>query len=62
MNVIEIFASIDGEGSRQGLLTTFYAFHDCNIRCSYRDTTYSYGIDSVFTEMTAAEVVMLLKV
>ncbi|MDU1672903.1 MAG: 7-carboxy-7-deazaguanine synthase QueE, partial [Veillonella sp.] len=23
MNVIEIFASIDGEGSRQGLLTTF---------------------------------------
>ena len=56
MNVIEIFASIDGEGSRQGLLTTFLRLHDCNIRCSYCDTTYSYGIDSVFTEMTAAEV------
>ncbi|MDU5734319.1 MAG: 7-carboxy-7-deazaguanine synthase QueE [Veillonella sp.] len=41
MNVIEIFASIDGEGSRQGLLTTFLR---------------SYGIDSVFTEMTVAEV------
>ena len=25
MNVIEIFASIDGEGSRQGFLTTFSA-------------------------------------
>lgn len=56
MNVIEIFASIDGEGSRQGLLTTFLRLHDCNIRCSYCDTTYSYGIDSVFTEMTVAEV------
>lgn len=56
MNVIEIFASIDGEGSRQGLLTTFLRLHDCNIRCSYCDTTYSYDIDSVFTEMTVAEV------
>ena len=56
MNVIEIFASIDGEGSRQGLLTTFLRLHDCNIRCFYCDTTYSYGIDSVFTEMTVAEV------
>ena len=56
MNVIEIFASIDGEGSRQGLLTTFLRLHDCNIRCSYCDTTYSYGIDSVFTEMTVAKV------
>ena len=56
MNVIEIFSSIDGEGSRQGLLTTFLRLHDCNIRCSYCDTTYSYGIDSIFTEMTVAEV------
>ena len=56
MNVIEIFASIDGEGSRQGLLITFLRLHDCNIRCSYCDTTYSYGIDSIFTEMTVAEV------
>ena len=56
MNVIEIFGSIDGEGSRQGLLTTFLRLHDCNIRCSYCDTTYSYGIDSTFTDMTVQEV------
>ena len=56
MNVIEIFASIDGEGSRQGLLTTFLRLHDCNIRCSYCDTTYSYGVDSTFTDMTVREV------
>ena len=61
MNVIEIFGSIDGEGSRQGLLTTFLRLHDCNIRCSYCDTTYSYGIDSVFTEMTAAEVANVIE-
>lgn len=56
MNVIEIFSSIDGEGSRQGFLTTFLRLHDCNIRCSYCDTTYSYGVDSTFTEMTVQEV------
>ena len=56
MNVIEIFGSIDGEGSRQGLLTIFLRLHDCNIRCSYCDTTYSYGIDSTFTDMTIQEV------
>ena len=56
MNVIEIFASIDGEGSRQGLLTTFLRLHDCNIRCSYCDTTYSYGVDSTFTDMTVREI------
>ena len=61
MNVIEIFSSIDGEGSRQGLLTTFLRLHDCNIRCSYCDTTYSYGIDSVFTEMTTAEVANVIE-
>ena len=61
MNVIEIFASIDGEGSRQGLLTTFLRLHDCNIRCSYCDTTYSYGIDSIFTEMTVAEVANVIE-
>ena len=61
MNVIEIFSSIDGEGSRQGLLTTFLRLYDCNIRCSYCDTTYSYGIDSVFTEMTAAEVANVIE-
>ncbi len=56
MNVIEIFSSIDGEGCRQGFLTTFLRLHDCNIRCSYCDTTYSYGPDSVYTQMSVQEV------
>ena len=52
MNVIEIFASIDGEGKRQGCLTTFLRLHDCNIRCSYCDTLYSYGPQSTFESMS----------
>mgnify|MGYP003618290026 CR=1 FL=1 len=56
MNVVEIFSSIDGEGSRQGLLCTFLRLYDCNIRCSYCDTTYSYGDDVTFTTKTVQEV------
>lgn len=46
MNVIEIFSSIEGEGSRQGFLATFLRLYDCNVRCSYCDTTYSYGAEA----------------
>lgn len=56
MNVIEIFASIDGEGKRQGFLTTFLRLHDCNIRCSYCDTLYSYGDNSTFESMNVQAV------
>lgn len=56
MNVIEIFASIDGEGKRQGFLTTFLRLHDCNICCSYCDTLYSYGDNSTFESMNVQAV------
>ena len=42
MNVIEIFSSIEGEGTRQGYLCTFVRLYGCNLRCSYCDTPYSY--------------------
>lgn len=42
MNVIEIFSSIEGEGTRQGRLCTFLRLYGCNLRCSYCDTPYSY--------------------
>ncbi|MCF0156499.1 MAG: radical SAM protein [Veillonella sp.] len=51
MNVIEIFSSIEGEGSRQGFLATFVRLYDCNVRCSYCDTTYSYGPDADFESL-----------
>lgn len=40
MKVVEIFESIDGEGKRVGLPTTFIRLHGCNLNCSYCDTRY----------------------
>lgn len=40
MKVVEIFKSIDGEGKRVGLPTTFIRLYGCNLHCSYCDTRY----------------------
>ena len=42
MKVTEIFKSIDGEGKRAGLPTTFVRLAGCNLRCKYCDTSYSF--------------------
>ena len=42
MRVIEKFVSINGEGLRQGELALFIRFANCNLRCSYCDTKYSF--------------------
>lgn len=42
MKVIEKFVSINGEGLKSGELATFIRFADCNLRCPYCDTKYSY--------------------
>ena len=42
MRVIEKFTSINGEGLRQGELALFIRFANCNLRCSYCDTKYSF--------------------
>lgn len=43
LNLIEIFASVQGETSLTGLPTTFIRLAACNLRCSWCDTTYSFG-------------------
>ena len=40
--VIEKFVSIDGEGITAGELAVFIRFADCNLRCSWCDTRYSW--------------------
>lgn len=43
MKVMEIFKSIDGEGKRAGLPTTFIRLAGCNLRCGYCDTSYAFN-------------------
>jgi 7-carboxy-7-deazaguanine synthase len=42
MKVIEIFKSIQGEGTQAGEITTFVRSAGCNMRCAWCDTTYSW--------------------
>ena len=56
MRVIEKFTSINGEGLRQGELAVFIRFANCNLRCSYCDTKYSFD-HPVYTEETIEELV-----
>lgn len=43
LNIIEVFASVQGETSFAGLPTTFIRLAACNLRCIWCDTTYSFG-------------------
>jgi len=54
LKVIEIFASIQGESSLQGLPCVFVRLSGCNLRCRYCDTAYAYDGGE---EMTIAEII-----
>lgn len=56
MRVVEIFKSIDGEGKRAGLPTTFIRLYGCNLNCSYCDTRYGCE-DSNYTTMSLDEII-----
>ena len=60
MRVIEKFVSINGEGLKQGELALFIRFANCNLRCSYCDTTYSF-IDPEYKEETVDMLVRYAK-
>lgn len=60
MKVVEIFNSIEGEGKRAGLPTTFIRLFSCNLNCRYCDTRYAcvgndYSIMSIEEIMKAVE-------
>lgn len=50
--VIEEFISLDGEGPTAGVLAYFVRFHDCNLRCAWCDTVYSWDGTSPVTHKT----------
>ena len=43
MRIIEVFHSIKGEGPFTGYRTSFIRTARCNLRCTWCDTTYSFG-------------------
>jgi len=42
LKIVEIFASVQGEGLRQGEPTIFIRLAGCNLRCSFCDTKYAW--------------------
>lgn len=56
LKVLEIFHSIDGEGTRAGELTTFIRLAGCNLHCRYCDTAYSIS-PKEWKEMSVEEVI-----
>ena len=43
LKIIEIFASVQGEGMRQGEPTVFVRLAGCDRRCSFCDTKEAWG-------------------
>lgn len=41
--MVEIFETVEGEGLKAGFLTTFVRLYNCNLRCVWCDTKYSYA-------------------
>ena len=57
MKVVEIFASIDGEGKRTGQPATFIRLYGCNLRCSYCDTKYSFNTNE-YKDMSIEQILL----
>ncbi len=49
LNIIEVFASVQGETSFTGCPTTFIRLAACNLRCTWCDTAYSFGRGTPWT-------------
>lgn len=59
--VIEQFISLDGEGPTAGELAYFVRFNDCNLRCTWCDTVYSWDGTSPIVRKTPQELYTEIK-
>lgn len=55
--MVEIFETVEGEGTRAGFPTVFVRLYGCNLRCTWCDTPYSYAPAKPERTMSIAEIV-----
>ncbi|NPA53674.1 MAG: 7-carboxy-7-deazaguanine synthase QueE [Aquificae bacterium] len=55
MKVVEIFRTVEGEGSWVGYPVSFIRLEGCNLRCPWCDTPYSYD-GKTYKEMSLEEI------
>ena len=54
--VVEMFESINGEGTHAGQLAFFVRFKGCNLSCSYCDTKWANQKEAEFKSMSAEDI------
>jgi len=57
MQLIEHYLSIQGEGLHSGRLTYFVRFARCNLRCTWCDSTYTFGDGQAVEEAALKEAI-----